>query len=110
MTKISKSAAIRKARETFVMVPQGGQWLISYPWDLTDERSPLTETHPASFWEARSARAHFVASYALELMGYRSGDEDWGAGIDTSYSYDGSIEEIVDAYIDRHGSPEGAPA
>lgn len=96
---MSKTAAIKAARNA-VGSPcgRGTSWQVYGPYYSTEEglRGPSCSANADSYWKARAVRTRWVASLALQLMGWNSESAEWEIQDAT-----GSVDDIISGALSR---------
>lgn len=67
---LSRTAAIRRARQLVHIGAHGDQYVIYSPWNWRDLDGPITTSQPADWWKTRGACTRSQATLALRLMGH----------------------------------------
>ena len=91
-TPLSKTAALKDARESNSMFRQGRQWVVS-TW--SEQHRAHWHHNPTNFFKARDHLADCRARHAFELMGHDPMDAGLSASGSDSERLDVMIREVA---------------
>lgn len=105
-TEMSMSAAIRKAR-SYVSIARSSRtsYHIYGPYSVDNLSGPSSEITRSDWWQARSARTHWVAQIALGLMGRYTHDAAIAVHM-TDHGPPADVRTLVKAGLAASVSPD----
>lgn len=100
-TTLSRTAAVRRARQCVDIAKEGDDWRVYRPWDIDDLDGPNTaDSRTYSHASAQSRAAELIHQIALHLMGWSRED----AYCEANSAGPGRVEDRVRRSVEQRAA------